>query len=105
MDPERWSGGPCATLSEQDPGPSPKEPIVPAPCPVTGYPNRPPGPVLLTPTPTWEGPTLTASRCPRATERPMARGPEPPRSRRLLSVVASTHSTSCRVPMISMPRP
>lgn len=50
-------------------------------------------------------PLLTASRCPRATEKPMARGAEPPKSRRLRSVVASTHSTSCRVPMISMPRP
>lgn len=50
-------------------------------------------------------PTLTASRCPRATERPMARGAEPPRSRRRRSVVANTHSTNCRVPMISMPRP
>lgn len=50
-------------------------------------------------------PLLTASKCPRATDKPMARGAEPPRSRRLRSVVARTHSTSCRVPMISMPRP
>jgi hypothetical protein len=63
-----------------------------------------PGPALSTAL-NLRSPPLTASRCPRATEKPMARGAEPPRSRRLRSVVASTHSTSCRVPMISMPRP
>lgn len=62
------------------------------------WPRPPHGPNL-------GSPLLTASRCPRATDKPMASGAEPPKSRRLRSVVARTHSTSCRVPMISMPRP
>lgn len=89
---------PCRspTLCPQQDTPSSLAPPSPPPLLLGKIPHTPP------PAPP---PPLTASRCPRATEKPMARGPEPPRSRRLRSVVASTHSTSCRVPMISMPRP
>lgn len=48
---------------------------------------------------------LTARRCPRATERPMARGADPETSVLLRSVVARTHKTSWRVAMISIPSP
>lgn len=116
-DPERWSGAPCAPLSWAGPVPQQHRadsrphgvsPVGgPFPCPVQDtHPDRPCLDLLSPPRPPpGENPPLTASRCPRATEKPMARGAEPPRSRRLRSVVASTHSTSCRVPMISMPRP
>lgn len=48
---------------------------------------------------------LTAAKCPRQTERPMARGAEPLTSRRRLSVTAMTHSTSWKVASSSMPTP
>lgn len=48
---------------------------------------------------------LTAAKCPRQTERPMANGAEPVTSRRLLSVTAMTHSTSWKVARSSMPTP
>lgn len=52
----------------------------------------------------WEV-QLTAAKCPKHTERPIARGAEPVTSRRLLSVTAITHSTSWKVASSSMPRP
>lgn len=48
---------------------------------------------------------LTAAKCPRQTERPMAKGAEPVTSRLLLSVTAITHSTSWKVARSSMPTP
>lgn len=48
---------------------------------------------------------LTAAKCPRATESPMARGAEPVTSCRLLSVTAMTHRTSWKVARSSMPTP
>lgn len=48
---------------------------------------------------------LTAAKCPKHTERPMAKGAEPVTSRRLLSVTAITHSTSWKVASSSMPTP
>lgn len=48
---------------------------------------------------------LTARRCPKATERPMAKGADPETSVLLRSVVARTHNTSWKVAMISMPSP
>lgn len=48
---------------------------------------------------------LTARRCPKATERPMAKGADPETSFLLRSVVARTHNTSWKVAMISIPSP
>lgn len=49
--------------------------------------------------------SLTAARCPRPTDRPIARGADPVTSLRLLSVTAMTHRTSWSVARNSMAKP